>query len=1404
MDDLSKKKLEGYEINNIFSNCSISSISTDGRLMAINDKYLAISWITKGNINVVDQNNPRNLAFNNYGMLKSENSSILDMEFSPFDSNILAYSNENGSVFLTNIKDEHNELKYNHNIYKKLTKKINFVGFNPITSNIMCSCNMNGELHIWDSKEFKTFVEYKTNNYPNAINWSPCGDLIGIGTKTRLFNVYDPRNKNIILEHQISEVFSYQKFAWLDNNSIACIGWDKKVNRLLSLLDIRKADKYYSSIIIDRSNNQATPFVNPEIKLIYSVGKDDFHIKVFDYSQGRLQKCLDQPCSEPNAFSISMNRRYLDKDELELDRFIRLTKFKNIYYVGFTFHNLENINFDEELYPNDEIAKPQLTSEQWLAGNNMKLKNQKEENKINEQNNNNNLKNINNINNNIQKGGAGDAKLININEVPKKPDISPQIKTYNNERAVNQCNNCYNLNKIIEKLEADKEALLKEKNFYVEENNKGKTEISKLNYKIKEGDKKYKMLSEKYNKLLEENVKLRTSLNNSLLNSRNNPPNNVLPKEKQIEEFINKPNPDAENFNNQISELKAKNNELKENLKKEQDKVKSMEEELDSIQRELLSVQAENEELEQLKNKFNDINKEKEQYENEINELKSKLIQMNNDNNKNLPNPNEEKMLIMEKENSELKKELENKNNELKAIINEKVIKEGIIQNKLKEISELKKIQNDLNIKHNKDLYEINSLKIELDKIKSEKAKIIKSEEMLNDLKSQNEELKAKNLEDKNKNESQLKLLNEKIRSYEQNNIQNKIIENNMITQYKQKIANLEKSIETKDREILDIIKTKEDIINEQKNKINDFEKDKANSINKLRQELEILKKGNNEKEQQILLLNTNMDNIKEENNKITKEKEIQISNLEEKIKLLKENDEKNKNMLKEKDNKISLLEQSQNTELDDINKKYNEIIFKLQKETKEKEKIISEKKELELNNSKLETQNIQNQKTYEELKKHYNEQQNDINKFKNEELNYNLQINNIEIEKAKLNNKINKLNNELKKKEEMIKINEKELNNIRNQNIDKENAINTEIKKIEDNYKKKYDEEIYKLQKNSNEKIEDSLNQTKKKYDVIYTKREKKFDDKFSRLNESLLNSRFILNREQNQQLPNINNNNLVNIDNNSFHQNNSNIINIQNNEVEQLSNISNQNNNNIINNNNINNNIINVSNVINVDNQNNEHPKNDEKLFTNTGTEIKGNNEQSAINTHNIINNFYNNNNNNVNESQNGKEEGYSFDCSNSMYLSVYISLGSDEAKFEIYLKNNGTKTWAPDSKLKIDKTSDCTVDEVILAPQKPNEERNYSITVKDLHNYPAGDYNVIFLFWSNENYHGEKIQAVIRIKKKENIESEIAEYIDKIKEFRDYYSLTEEDYPNDKILEALKENDFNYENAFSSIFN
>ena len=42
-----------------------------------------------------------------------------------------------------------------------------------------------------------------------------------------------------------------------------------------------------------------------------------------------------------------------------------------------------------------------------------------------------------------------------------------------------------------------------------------------------------------------------------------------------------------------------------------------------------------------------------------------------------------------------------------------------------------------------------------------------------------------------------------------------------------------------------------------------------------------------------------------------------------------------------------------------------------------------------------------------------------------------------------------------------------------------------------------------------------------------------------------------------------------------------------------------------------------------------------------------------------------------------------------------------------------------------------------------------------------------------------------------------------MDKITEFREFYELNENEYPNKKIFEALKENDFEFESTFESLF-
>ena len=176
---------------------------------------------------------------------------------------------------------------------------------------------------------------------------------------------------------------------------------------------------------------------------------------------------------------------------------------------------------------------------------------------------------------------------------------------------------------------------------------------------------------------------------------------------------------------------------------------------------------------------------------------------------------------------------------------------------------------------------------------------------------------------------------------------------------------------------------------------------------------------------------------------------------------------------------------------------------------------------------------------------------------------------------------------------------------------------------------------------------------------------------------------------------------------------------------------------------------------------------------------------------------------------ENEEAKIGEYSYECTNAVYLSVYIYVGTDEAKFDIFLRNNGTKTWAEDSKLIKDVSSPLSTDEISLAKQKPGEEKSYKIVIKDLENYPAGEYKAIFLFHTNGAVRGEKIIAIVHIKEKDdekndNEKNDNEEYIYEINKFREAYNLSEGEYPsNEKILELLKKNNFDFEKAFGAFF-
>ena len=166
---------------------------------------------------------------------------------------------------------------------------------------------------------------------------------------------------------------------------------------------------------------------------------------------------------------------------------------------------------------------------------------------------------------------------------------------------------------------------------------------------------------------------------------------------------------------------------------------------------------------------------------------------------------------------------------------------------------------------------------------------------------------------------------------------------------------------------------------------------------------------------------------------------------------------------------------------------------------------------------------------------------------------------------------------------------------------------------------------------------------------------------------------------------------------------------------------------------------------------------------------------------------------------------ENKYSYECiTNIVNLCQYIYEGTDEAKIEIELKNNGKKAWPKDeTKLIYDKESYTRGEDIILNPQNPGEEKKYEIIFNNLEKCPVGEYKFFLYFSVGSKIFGEKLSFRVNIKEEEKQEFLIIENSVKIKEFRDNFGLKEEEYSDEQILNALKQNDFDFEQTFKKLF-
>ena len=486
-----KENKEKYE------KCFLSKLKTEGRLISMNEKYLAMLWVDKGEIVIV--NSSKTCIINEDSpRIKQPKNNMLDIEFSPFDNHLLASTNDNNSVLLWKIPEEGiNENIINEKqIYKKhKSNKVNHLNFNPIDKDIILSSTYSGDIHIWNIIKNESLNEFNYDNITSisSISWNPNGTLIGC-TNLKNINLFETRTNKIIFNYQINEIYKPNKFVWVDNNLLATTSWNMKGEKLLKLLDIRKINDDYSSlgeinsIIVDNSPNVSIPFINREQKLLYSIGKDENYIKIYDYNGDKINELNTYYSNCKSPYSLLFDRKCLDR-KLENDRFIRYNNTNNeLLFIsvqdkrtGDSFQNGKNISYNSSINKNEDINEKELREE---------------------------IEKSKNIDNNYY--------LIEENEKNKK--IFDDLKNIINEKE-----------EIIKK---NKEESMKEK-FDYEQKIKSVIEMNKIL------ENKYNELKYKYNCLIKENNENKNKINQyeNIINEYKKQIDNIKLKNKEEKEL---------------------------------------------------------------------------------------------------------------------------------------------------------------------------------------------------------------------------------------------------------------------------------------------------------------------------------------------------------------------------------------------------------------------------------------------------------------------------------------------------------------------------------------------------------------------------------------------------------------------------------------------------------------------------------------------------------------------------------------------------------------------------------------------------------------------------------------------------------------------------------------------------
>ena len=371
MNNSPYRNLFGEESKHKYYKMDLCRATTEGNKMAINNRFMALSWnYDKGGIAIF---NPNEYSYGKPGqkLLKGHTGKIFDLKFSPFRTDLLASCSEDCTVKLWQIPEEGltEDIKNYVQIYSGHNRKVSLIAFHPLAADVIATTAVDYTIQVWNMIKSETYSLCKINGNPTSLDWNENGSLIAATDSNKKITVFDPRAKNAIFSHVVTDGRS-QKFAWTGNDTFAYVGISKKNEREFKHFDIRKIDNNeICRVKIDEQISAISPYFDLQSKLLYVVGKGEANVNVYDFNEPIPSRCLNYSSDHPVSSFCMIDRRNVNYNKNEIDKMAKWTANNEIFFVS--FYVLRRVErYEPGLYPYLPTYEPSMTYDEWISGEN--------------------------------------------------------------------------------------------------------------------------------------------------------------------------------------------------------------------------------------------------------------------------------------------------------------------------------------------------------------------------------------------------------------------------------------------------------------------------------------------------------------------------------------------------------------------------------------------------------------------------------------------------------------------------------------------------------------------------------------------------------------------------------------------------------------------------------------------------------------------------------------------------------------------------------------------------------------------------------------------------------------------------------------------------------------------------